>query len=71
MAGNHELYKMIFTQTKRVNRIIEDVLKLSRQQIANQQMIVLADWMPTFLDNYFQGHDVFLRSRQSRLTRTS
>jgi len=26
MAGNHELYKMIFTQTKRVNRIIEDVL---------------------------------------------
>ena len=62
MAGNHELYKMIFTQTKRVNRIIEDVLKLSRQQIANQQMIVLADWMPTFLDNYFQGHDVFLRS---------
>src|SRR5690606_2260171 len=62
MACNHELYKMIFTQTKRVNRIIEDVLKLSRQQIANQQIIVLADWMPTFLDNYFQGHDVFLRS---------
>ncbi|KAA0915969.1 HAMP domain-containing histidine kinase [Psychrobacter sp. ANT_WB68] len=61
MAGNHELYKMIFMQTKRVNRIIEDVLKLSRQQTANQQMIVLADWMPVFLDNYFQGHDVFLR----------
>nr|WP_233449089.1 HAMP domain-containing sensor histidine kinase [Psychrobacter luti] len=62
MAGNHELYKMIFTQTKRVNRIIEDVLKLSRQHTANQQMIVLADWMPTFLNNYFQGHDVFLHS---------
>ena len=61
MAGNHELYKMIFTQTKRVNRIIEDVLKLSRQQTANKQMIDLADWMPTFLANYFQGHDVFLR----------
>ena len=60
MAGNHELYKMIFMQTKRVNRIIEDVLKLSRQQTANQQMIVLADWMPVFLENYFQGHDVFL-----------
>ena len=60
MAGNHELYKIIFTQTKRVNRIIEDVLKLSRQQTANQQMIVLADWMPVFLANYFQGHDVFL-----------
>ena len=60
MAGNHELYKIIFMQTKRVNRIIEDVLKLSRQQTANQQMIVLADWMPVFLENHFQGHDVFL-----------
>ena len=60
MTGNHELYKMIFSQTKRVNRIIEDVLKLSRQQTANQQTIILADWMPVFLDNYFKGHDVFL-----------
>ena len=59
-AGNHELYKIIFAQTKRVNRIIEDVLKLSRQQSANQQVIVLAEWLPTFLDNYFKGHDVFL-----------
>ena len=62
LACNHELYKMIFTQTKRVNRIIEDVLKLSRQQTANQQLIALADWMPEFLANYFQGHDVFLHS---------
>ncbi len=60
MTGNHELYKMIFSQTKRVNRIIEDVLKLSRQQTANQQTIILTDWMPVFLDNYFKGHDVFL-----------
>ncbi|MGP4974060.1 sensor histidine kinase [Psychrobacter alimentarius] len=60
MAGNHELYKMIFLQTKRVNRIIEDVLKLSRQQKANQQSIVLAEWLPVFLENYFKGHDVFL-----------
>ena len=61
MTGNHELYKMIFSQTKRVNRIIEDVLKLSRQQKAQQQSIILAEWMPAFLENYFQGHDVFLR----------
>jgi two-component system sensor histidine kinase PilS (NtrC family) len=60
-TGNHELYQMIFSQTKRVNRIIEDVLKLSRQQTANQQSIVLTEWMPIFLENYFQGHDVFLR----------
>ena len=55
MTDNHELYKMIFSQTKRVNRIIEDVLKLSRQQTANQKTIVLADWMPVFLNNYFKG----------------
>ena len=61
MTGNHELYKMIFAQTKRVNRIIEDILKLSRQQTANQQSILLADWLPIFLDNYFRDHDVFLR----------
>ncbi|WP_394212297.1 sensor histidine kinase [Psychrobacter piscatorii] len=60
MSGNHELYEMIFSQTKRVNRIIEDILKLSRQQAASQQAIVLAEWMPAFLDNYFQGHDIFL-----------
>ncbi|MBH0007026.1 sensor histidine kinase [Psychrobacter sp. SWN149] len=61
LAGNHELYEMIFSQTKRVNRIIEDILKLSRQQTATQQSIVLAQWLPEFLDNHFQGHDIFLR----------
>lgn len=61
MTGNYELYKIIFSQTKRVNRIIEDILKLSRQQAAKQQSIALTEWMPTFLENYFQGHDVFLR----------
>ena len=60
-SDNHELYKMIFAQTKRVNRIIEDILKLSRQKIANQQPIALAEWIPTFLSNYFHNHDVFLR----------
>ncbi len=61
ITGNHELYEMIFSQTKRVNRIIEDILKLSRQQTATQQVLELAEWMPSFLENYFQGHDIFLR----------
>ncbi|MBE0444483.1 sensor histidine kinase [Psychrobacter sp. FME5] len=59
-TGNYELYKMIFSQTKRVNRIIEDILKLSRQQAAKQQSVALTEWVPTFLENYFQGHDIFL-----------
>lgn len=61
IAGNHELYEMIFSQTKRVNRIIEDILKLSRQQAASQQPIDLHVWIPTFLENYFRGHDIFPR----------
>lgn len=61
ITGNHELYKMIFAQTKRVNRIIEDVLNLSRQKPPNQQPIALATWLPQFLDTYFRGHDVFLK----------
>lgn len=60
MSGNHELYKMIFAQTKRVNRIIEDVLRLSRQQQPNRKPIVLASWLPQFLEQHFSGHDVFL-----------
>ena len=60
IAANHELYNMIFSQTKRVNRIIEDILKLSRQHQANQKEIMLAEWLPTFLENYYQDHDVFL-----------
>ena len=59
-TGNHELYKMIFSQTKRVDRIIEDVLKLSRQQQPQRQMIELIEWMPQFLDNHFRNHDVTL-----------
>ncbi|WP_367106823.1 PAS domain-containing sensor histidine kinase [uncultured Psychrobacter sp.] len=62
MTGNHELYKIIFAQTKRVNRIIEDILKLSRQQKPNQQTIELSTWMPEFLHNYYSEHNVVLRS---------
>lgn len=59
-TGNHELYKMIFAQTKRVDRIIEDVLKLSRQQQPQRQTIEFNQWMPQFLDNHFRNHNVTL-----------
>jgi len=58
--GNQELYKMIFSQTKRVNRIIEDVLKLSKRQPPNKHSIELKSWMVEFIANHFNGHDVFL-----------
>ncbi len=53
---------MIFEQTKRVNRIIEDVLKLSRQQPPSKEDITLATWIPQLLENHFRGHDVFLHT---------
>ena len=56
VSGNYELYKIIFAQTKRVNRIIEDVLKLSRQQAPNQQTISIVTWMHQFLANYFPNN---------------
>ena len=59
--ANIELYQMIFEQTKRVNRIIEDVLKLSRQQSPHKQTIELAVWVPLLLENHFRNHDVFLK----------
>lgn len=56
LAANYELYKIIFAQTKRVNRIIEEVLKLSRQQPPTQQPIAIVPWMRTFLTNYFPNN---------------
>jgi len=65
--GNFELYKMIFTQTKRVNRIIEDVLKLSKRQPPNKHSIALESWMVEFIANHFSGHDVFLSGKVQSL----
>jgi two-component system sensor histidine kinase PilS (NtrC family) len=61
--SNFELYKMIFSQTKRVNRIIEDVLKLSKRQPPNKHSITLESWMVEFIANHFSGHDVFLSGK--------
>ncbi|WP_394261060.1 sensor histidine kinase [Moraxella boevrei] len=55
-----ELYDMIFKQTVRVNQIIEDVLKLSRQQKPNQIYLEPKTWLPTFIHDNFKDHDVFL-----------
>lgn len=61
--ANGELYQMIFDQTKRVNRIIEDVLKLSRQEAPSRQRIDLPIWLKEFLDNYFSDKNVTLHAK--------
>lgn len=60
LADNLDLYDMIFKQTKRMNQIIEDVLKLSRQAKPSQSLIVPSVWLPEFIKENFADHDVFL-----------
>lgn len=54
------LYEMIYHQTIRVNKIIEDVLKLSRQQSPNFVYIEPKNWLNDFIQENFSGHDIFL-----------
>lgn len=54
------LYEMIYHQTIRVNKIIEDVLKLSRQQRPNFVYIEPKTWLNDFIQQNFSGHDIFL-----------
>ena len=54
------LYEMIYHQTIRVNKIIEDVLKLSRQQRPNFVYIEPKTWLNDSIQENFSGHDIFL-----------
>lgn len=59
-GDNILLYEMIYHQTIRVNKIIEDVLKLSRQQRPNFVYIEPKTWLNDFIQENFSGHDIFL-----------
>lgn len=59
-GDNILLYEMIYHQTIRVNKIIEDVLKLSRQQRPNFVYIEAKTWLNDFIQQNFSGHDIFL-----------
>lgn len=61
LSGSTELCQMIFNQTRRVNRIIEDVLKLSRQQKPKRKPIIIADWLKQFLADHFPSAAVQLQ----------
>lgn len=50
---NRGLYDMIYKQTVRVNRIIEDILQLSRQPVSDQVVICISEWLPHFIDEHF------------------
>lgn len=58
---NAMLFDMIYKQTKRVNQLIEDVLKLSRQQKPNQTFIEPYLWLPEFIQEHFSSKNVLLK----------
>lgn len=63
-----ELVQMIRKQSKRMNRIIEDVLQLSRRERSNPQLIALDIWLPKTLKQLFSQHyDQFDWRLQSEL----
>lgn len=63
---NKELYEMIYNQTKRVNRIIEDVMRLSRQEPPVQEILTPKSWLIQFLKQYYKGESIKVRLSQNK-----
>ncbi|MFA5630521.1 MAG: ATP-binding protein [Porticoccaceae bacterium] len=51
------LTQIIATQVKRVNRIVESVLQLSRQGKYHPQRLAIAPWLQEFIAQYRQGRN--------------
>jgi len=63
----NRLTQIIATQVKRVNRIVESVLQLSRQGKHHPQKLELGSWLQEFIAQYSQGRtspaDIYLDIR--------
>ncbi len=57
-AEDTRLAEIILTHSERVNRIIEDVLLLSRRQEQQSSRINLYDWLSNFIQTYRESHVV-------------
>lgn len=55
---NTPIYQIIHKQTQRVNQIIEDVLRLSRQSAGEQTQVKLNAFMAQFIDEHFSNKQV-------------
>lgn len=61
---NKPLYEIIHKQTQRVNRIIEDVLQLSRQHSKTMDSIKLNQFIPQFIEEHFADKAVSYQVHQ-------
>ncbi|MDO3723288.1 ATP-binding protein [Marinobacter sp. chi1] len=55
--GDHRMLDIIRRHSRRVNGIIENVLDLSRRQVAQADQIDLSDWLQEFVSDYLQTQD--------------
>ncbi len=53
-----KLTRIINTQTKRLNGIVENVLQLSRQQQGNIETIILRDWLQKFREEFYRTQGI-------------
>lgn len=59
----YELVDIIDSQTQRVTRIIDDIVRLSKQEPPAQELIHLKTWLPNFVRQYYLGKSVGLYFR--------
>lgn len=59
-SDNYDLIHMIYKQSRRINRIIEDVVKLSRQEPPKQQLIHLKNWLPELMSQHYPSDNIAL-----------
>lgn len=55
------LLEIIAHQSRRMNKIIENIQSLSRRQVAPAQIIAIAEWLQTFCEQFNQLHDGALK----------
>jgi len=56
--ADSKLTRIINTQTKRLNAIVENVLQLSRQQQGNIETIILQDWLQKFREEFYRTQGI-------------
>ncbi len=55
--SDRRLSEIILQHTRRINGIIEDIMQISRGQMASQERIDLRQWLPLFLENHCLGDE--------------
>lgn len=54
--ADHQLLRIILTQSQRVNGIINNVLSLSRREAARPEVLEISEWLEQFAEQYCHEH---------------